>query len=200
MQEKLILIIENDSAVSKLLKDILESYEPRHDSQIVERMSEAEVVLRANPTGYKLIALDLGLEDARNLQGLKRLKELYPAIPVGIITATVSHELQLEAEDEGAIFYITKPFPPSHILHSLITRAMTMYWTQYGICRKAWEAEQHQKLTIQLQESPIESPRLKRWQFWAGVGTAVIGALTAAATFGKSVLSWIVEVWQRVVK
>jgi DNA-binding NtrC family response regulator len=200
MQEE-ILIIEDEPVVANLLKEMFEKFEPKRKARIVERISDAQEVLRLNPTRYKLITLDLQLDDSRSLQGLKLLADEFPLIPKGIITATISHELQMEAEDEGAIFYITKPFADTRIAYSIINRAMNIWWVQYGICRKAWEAEQHKKLTAQMrEESPTESPLLKKWQFWAATFAAIATAATTIGAFGKSAGHFIAEVWQKIVK
>ncbi len=57
-----------------------------------------------------VVLLDLRLPDAWGIDILKRVKRLYPATKVIIVSSMDQPESQQEARTYGAIGYVTKPF------------------------------------------------------------------------------------------
>ena len=57
-----------------------------------------------------IVLLDLRLPDIWGLELLKRVKRLYPATKVVVVSSVDQREPKLQAKTYGACAYITKPF------------------------------------------------------------------------------------------
>lgn len=66
-----------------------------------------------------LLLLDLSLPDSAGLDGLARLREQLPWLPVAIISAEQARETVLEALNLGAVGYIPKSTPRQELLAAL---------------------------------------------------------------------------------
>lgn len=89
-------------------------------SQLLEAESLADAIalIEAN-TELDLLLLDLSLPDAEGLEGLTRLREAFPALPVAIISAHQERQLVLDAITLGAVGYIPKSTPREALLAAL---------------------------------------------------------------------------------
>lgn len=107
----LILIVEDDKAISRFMKLSLES----QDYQCIES-STAKVgfsqVLSMNPN---LILLDLGLPDMDGLNLITKIRELSP-VKIIVISARNLERDKVTALDFGADDYLTKPFSIAELL------------------------------------------------------------------------------------
>jgi len=74
--------------------------------------------------------LDLNLPDGRGLNGIEDIKDIYPDLPVVIITGYDDESMAIEALQKGAQEYIVK----AHINNNIIKRVL-----QSSILRKRVE-------------------------------------------------------------
>ncbi|SDN79013.1 response regulator [Vreelandella arcis] len=89
-------------------------------SQLLEADSLAAAMpLIAQHDSLDLLLLDLSLPDAEGLDGLTRLREAYPWLPVAIISAHQERQLVLDAISLGAVGYIPKSTPREALLSAL---------------------------------------------------------------------------------
>ncbi|WP_458526104.1 response regulator [Onishia taeanensis] len=89
-------------------------------SRLLEADSLAHALQRAEQhEEVDLLLLDLGLPDASGLEGLKALRDAYPALPVAILSADQDRRTILEAIDLGAVGYIPKSTPRQELLAAL---------------------------------------------------------------------------------
>lgn len=84
----------------------------------VRSLADAEEFLRADH--YDLVLLDMSLPDAKEMEGLLRLKTILPGLPVVLLTVTDDDELALTAIQLGAQDYLVK----DEITIGLLVRAM----------------------------------------------------------------------------
>ena len=77
-----------------------------------------------------VILLDLYLPDSKGLEGFKKLKEIFPHIPIVILTSVNDRQMALESITEGAQDYLVK----GEFNHDLLARVMC-----YAIERKEVE-------------------------------------------------------------
>ncbi|MBX3013194.1 MAG: response regulator [Caldilineaceae bacterium] len=119
-----VLLVEDDSDYADLLHLRLERVQskatklPQLQMIHVRSLSDAEAQLQAEH--YDLALLDLSLPDAREMEGLIRLKTLVPGLPVLVLTVTDDDDLALSAIQLGAQDYLVK----DEITVSLLARAM----------------------------------------------------------------------------
>ena len=101
-----VLLIEDNAADAELIVAMLAEVA---SSEITlghaERMSQALVQLEAAPVDAVL--LDLSLPDAYRLEGIHRIRERFPQLPLVVLTGA-SREFGVEAMKEGAQDYLLK--------------------------------------------------------------------------------------------
>lgn len=111
-----ILVIEDDVQIRRFLKVGLESAGYHYDECSHGESGLADVATR-NPD---IIILDLGLPDIDGLIFLKRLRE-WSQTPVIVLTARDRETDKIEALDQGADDYLTKPFGIGELLARIRT-------------------------------------------------------------------------------
>ena len=100
-----ILVIEDEQRLGRLLRRALEAN--RH---VVDVASDGETGLAlAAGDGYDLIILDLGLPDVDGLEVCRRLRA-WSDVPILVLSARAQERQKVQALDEGADDYLTKPF------------------------------------------------------------------------------------------
>ncbi len=99
-----VLIIDDEPAIGSSLRFALEDY---FCTFACTNVSDAYKLLRERDVHVVLLDLRLGSEDGLDI--LVKLRGMYPAIPVIIMTAFGSIESSVEAIKRGAFHYIMKP-------------------------------------------------------------------------------------------
>lgn len=84
-----------------------------------ESLSDAITLIEAH-TELDLLLLDLSLPDAEGLEGLTKLREAFPWLPVAIVSAHQERQLVLDAITLGAVGYIPKSTPRETLLAALM--------------------------------------------------------------------------------
>ncbi len=113
---KKLLIIEDDEALLKILKLLLEnSYD------ITVAMNGKQGFEMATSQHPDLILMDIMMPEMDGLEVLKRLKELpkMATIPVILLTAKVGDENIYGGYQLGADYYIPKPFTNAQLLNGI---------------------------------------------------------------------------------
>lgn len=106
-----ILIIDDEAQIRKLLEITLQA-----NNYVVEEAAAAkEGLIRAANHPPDLIILDLGLPDKSGLEVLKELRQWYTN-PVIILSVQNDEEIIINALDNGANDYLTKPFRTGELL------------------------------------------------------------------------------------
>ncbi len=114
-----ILIVDDEGKIRALLAMALFS----GNYQISEACSgeEALTILKASPVD--LVLSDIRMDGMTGIELLTHIKQLYPAIPVIVMTAFADAKTGIEAMKRGALRYIAKPFEMEEML-MLIERAL----------------------------------------------------------------------------
>ena len=102
-----ILLVEDDLAEARLLREVLKSF---HDERFqlihVKRLLEAKKHLQQEQ--YDAILLDLTLPDSVGLNSLQEINQLAPSVPIVVLTNNSDEQLALTAVREGAQDYLIK--------------------------------------------------------------------------------------------
>lgn len=106
-----ILVIEDDPQIRKLLRVSLGA----HGYDVEEAKTGQDGIYQV--AGFKpdLIILDLGLPDIDGKEVVRRIRE-WSQIPIVILSARDQEREKVEALDDGADDYVTKPFGVSELL------------------------------------------------------------------------------------
>lgn len=104
-QSATLLVIDDEPQIRKFLRISLSS----QGYKVVEAGSGAEGLTQAALARPDLVVLDLGLPDMDGQQVLRELRE-WSAVPVLVLSVRASEVQKVEALDNGANDYVTKPF------------------------------------------------------------------------------------------
>jgi DNA-binding NtrC family response regulator len=108
-----VLMIDDDEISLKFYSTILESY---GISNIKQFSDSREALPFLSENQVLLILLDLNMPHISGIELLKEINELYPDIPVIVITADNKVELAVECIKTGAFDYLVKPVQTSRLL------------------------------------------------------------------------------------
>lgn len=111
MNNQLILIVDDEPQIRKLLTINLES----HDFKHIEAENGEIGLKMAVSHNPDLILLDLGLPDISGQEVLKKLRQWYKK-PILILSVLDSEEEIIKALDNGANDYLTKPFRAGELM------------------------------------------------------------------------------------
>ncbi|GJM22727.1 MAG: hypothetical protein DHS20C15_26420 [Planctomycetota bacterium] len=138
----LLLSIEDSAADAQLLQETLRASgcEPRFE--LAACLEEGLAALEMEEPD--LVLLDLSLPDADGLQGLHRVQEMAPSVPVVVVSGHADDDIAREAVRQGAQDYLSKD--------QLDTRVLL---------RSIEHARERKRLITQLDESHREELRRK---------------------------------------
>lgn len=105
VDKKRVLIVEDDPAVLRGFKEILES--EGYVADAAENGEEA--IRRSNINFYNLALLDIRLPDMEGTELLTKMRETTPRMVKIIVTGYPSLQNAIEAVNRGADGYVTKP-------------------------------------------------------------------------------------------
>ena len=112
MSEK-ILLIEDDLEMQSLICEYLQNYD--FEVQVYDKPKDALSHLRANPTQYKVVVLDLMLPQ---MDGFDVCKEIRSFCDAHIIISSARNELsdKILGYGVGADDYLAKPYEPRELV------------------------------------------------------------------------------------
>lgn len=112
MASKLILVVDDDTQLRFTFSSILEKGGYR--AQTCENPSDVISLLGSET--FDLVFLDLNMPGMSGIEVLQKIKELFPELPVLILTAHASLETAIQAIRLGARDYLIKPVDPAQLL------------------------------------------------------------------------------------
>ena len=117
MKGSTILVVEDDQALAEALQDTLVT--AGYNVIIAEHGRMALTALESN--SVNLIVSDINMPQMSGDVLLKRVKTLYPDIPVMLMTAYGTIEQAVDAMRDGAVDYMVKPFE-AEVLINMVSR------------------------------------------------------------------------------
>ena len=110
-----LLVVDDERNMRESLKTVLESR-----GYQVDTVESAEDGLKAvGESDYFMVITDARLEGMSGYDFLRETHERWPDLPVLMMTAYATPKLAVEAIQTGAIDYLSKPFEPEELLHSV---------------------------------------------------------------------------------
>lgn len=111
MNKLQILIVEDDSSVKNLMTTTLKA----HDYKYIVAETGEEAIRQASTYNPDIILLDLGLPDIDGVDVIKKIRT-WSYVPIIVISARSEDADKIEALDNGADDYLTKPFSVEELL------------------------------------------------------------------------------------
>jgi two-component system, OmpR family, response regulator len=115
--KKRALIVDDETDICYLLGNILR--QKNIQAVFAGSLAEADKMLQSSNFFY-YVFLDNHLPDGLGINQIKRWKEKFPFIHLIMITAHDSYEERKKASNDGAEFFISKPFSKEIILNSIV--------------------------------------------------------------------------------
>jgi two-component system nitrate/nitrite response regulator NarL len=113
-----ILIVDDHSVIRSGMKTLLEFELPDVQVQAVATVSDALHALEDFKT-IDLLLLDLNLPDSSGFDGLARLKQADPAMPIALISGDEDGDTIRRASEAGADGFIPKTADPEVLIHAV---------------------------------------------------------------------------------
>jgi two-component system KDP operon response regulator KdpE len=109
-----VLVVEDEAPIRRFLRPALrgEGY------RVVEAESLRDGLVQASTQTPELIIVDLGLPDGDGLELIRRVRE-WAATPILVLSARERDDDKVQALDQGADDYLTKPFSVLELLARL---------------------------------------------------------------------------------
>lgn len=114
MNKPLILVVEDDKAIRKLITTTLETQGYLYETA----ETGAASLLKAANAQPDIIILDLGLPDMEGVDIIKKVRE-WSKVPIIVVSARSENQDKVDALDAGADDYLTKPFYVDELLARL---------------------------------------------------------------------------------
>jgi two-component system KDP operon response regulator KdpE len=116
MNKLQILVVEDDVPVRNLISTTLKA----HSYKYITAENGQEAVMQASACNPDIILLDLGLPDIDGVEVIKKIRS-WSNVPIIVISARSEDNDKIEALDNGADDYLTKPFSPAELLARIRT-------------------------------------------------------------------------------
>ena len=114
MNKLQILVVEDDAPVRNLITTTLKAHDYKH---IIAENGE-EAIRQASTYNPDIALLDLGLPDLDGVEVIKKIRT-WSNMPIIVISARSEDSDKIEALDNGADDYLTKPFSVEELLARL---------------------------------------------------------------------------------
>jgi two-component system, OmpR family, KDP operon response regulator KdpE len=114
MNKPVILVVEDDKPISKLITTTLETQGYKYLEASTGEMTIMEAVSRQPD----LMILDLGLPDMDGVEIIRKVRS-WSNLPIIVVSARSEDRDKIEALDAGADDYLTKPFSVEELLARL---------------------------------------------------------------------------------
>jgi two-component system, OmpR family, KDP operon response regulator KdpE len=114
MNERIVLVIEDDRAIQRILRDVF----LKEGFQVRTALTAREGMVEAGSRRPDFVVLDLGLPDLDGKEFLRELRQ-WSDMPVLVLSARGAEEEKVLALDAGADDFLVKPFGVPELLARL---------------------------------------------------------------------------------
>lgn len=110
-----VLVVDDEPAIRRFLKPTL-----THEGYVVSEADTGQAAVdAARRNGADVIVLDLGLPDLDGMEVIRRIRAAGSAVPIVVLSSRGDEGGKVEALDQGADDYVTKPFGIDELLARL---------------------------------------------------------------------------------
>lgn len=127
MNKLQILVVEDDAPVRSLITTTLKAHEYKH----IVAANGDEAILQASTCNPDIVLLDLGLPDMDGVEVIRKIRT-WSNMPIIVISARSEDSDKIDALDNGADDYLTKPFSVEELLARIRVTARRLAMMQAG--------------------------------------------------------------------
>jgi DNA-binding response OmpR family regulator len=109
-----ILIVDDERTLVRMLRQVLEIEMP--DAVVDAAYSGEDALSQLAKTTFDLILADLRMPGLGGLELIKGVRYLDPDVPIILMTAYGSNDLEVQAAMVGSSYYLDKPFDIQDLL------------------------------------------------------------------------------------
>lgn len=114
MNKTVVLVVEDDAPIRNLITTTLKTRDYKY---LIAKNGES-AIMEASTHNPDIVLLDLGLPDIDGIEVIKRIRS-WSEVPIIVISARSEDSDKIEALDNGADDYLTKPFSVEELLARL---------------------------------------------------------------------------------
>jgi len=114
---KTVLIVDDEPAIVRMLKDALGVFRHAHAYKVDIAKDGAEALSALQRDQYDLVLLDMYMPRMTGLELLEHMRELKMQTPVLMLTGNDNTRSAADALASGIFAYIPKPFDLQHLEH-----------------------------------------------------------------------------------
>ena len=106
MSERLVLVVDDDDTIRRLVRIILEA----DGWRVLEAANGEEALQRLSADAPPFVVLDVMMPGVDGMEVLRRMRAINDEAKIVMLTAKDDPEILTAAEEAGAAAYLTKPF------------------------------------------------------------------------------------------
>lgn len=110
-----ILIVDDDTYVLESVSVLLS----RYDYSVITCENAKEAMARLQESRIDIVLTDVKMPAVSGIELLGAIRNLFPGIPVILMTAYAGLNIAIEAVKGGAFDFIIKPYKPEYLIHSI---------------------------------------------------------------------------------
>ena len=114
---KTVLIVDDDQAIVRMLKEALGLFRHQHDYKIETAGDGADALAALHRDQFDLVLLDMYMPRMTGLELLAQMRHLKLQMPVLMLTGNDDTRTAADALAGGIFAYIPKPFDLQHLEH-----------------------------------------------------------------------------------
>ena len=108
-----VLVVDDEATIVEILTEVLASH--GYEVMGTHGAADAFTMMEVSPPDVLLLDINMPLVDGVTV--LRRVRHLYPQLPVVMVTANVDEEVARDTLRRGAFDYVVKPFDFAHLVH-----------------------------------------------------------------------------------
>ncbi len=112
-----ILVVDDHAVVRQGVRQILGEQFP--DAVVREAQNAEDMLTQLRKDRGDIVILDIGMPGKGGLDALKELKQLYPKLPVLVLSAYPEDQLALRMLKAGAAGYLSKDSAPNELVQAI---------------------------------------------------------------------------------
>lgn len=112
-----ILVVDDDDVSFFLVKEILSAF-PFEITRAYNGREATEIV-RNQKNPFDLIIMDIRMPEMNGYEATRKIKEIYPSLPIIALTAYAHYQGKVECISAGCDAFIAKPFDINYLLTTI---------------------------------------------------------------------------------